>query len=321
MIRVGVVMDPLESLNIKKDTTLALIEAAQKRGWRVDVIYQNDLTFVEGKVSAVARQVTIDLNATPWFEAGETFCDPLSSYDCILMRVDPPFNMEFIYTTYMLDRAEDEGVLIVNQPNTLRDCNEKLYATRFPQCCAPLLVSANADQLKAFYREHGDVIYKPLDGMGGSSILRARENEPNLSVMIELLTRGGKTPIMAQQYIPEIVNGDKRILMVAGQPVDYCLARIPQQGETRGNLAAGGRGEVRPLSERDRWIASEIGPDLVKRGIYFAGLDVIGDYLTEINITSPTCVREIDAGAGTNIGATLMDAIEVELKHREHSAG
>lgn len=318
MFRVGVVMDPLESLNIKKDTTLALIEAAQKRGWRVDVIYQNDLVLEDDQVSAVGRRVTIDLSSTPWFKTEEAFCEPLSSYDCILMRIDPPFNMEFIYTTYMLDRAKDAGVLVVNRPDSLRDCNEKLYATRFPQCCAPLLVSANADQLKDFYREHGDVIYKPLDGMGGSSILRARENEPNLSVMIELLTRGGETPIMAQKYIPEIVDGDKRILMVAGKPVDYCLARIPQQGETRGNLAAGGRGEVRALSERDRWIATEVGQDLIARGIYFAGLDVIGDYLTEINITSPTCVREIDAGAGTDIGSLLMDSIEQQLSSHEH---
>lgn len=314
MTRIGIIMDPLESLNIKKDTTLALIDAAQRRGWQVDVIYQNDLLLEDGKPSALAREVRVDLSASPWFEVIETSFKPLVAYDCIMMRKDPPFNMEFIYTTYMLDRAEDEGVLIVNQPSTLRDCNEKLYATRFPQCCTPLVVSANAEQLKSFYRDHGDVIYKPLDGMGGSSILRARENEPNLSVMIELLTDGEKTPIMAQKYIPEIVDGDKRILMVAGKPVDYCLARIPQSGETRGNLAAGGRGEVRPLTDRDRWIASEVGPDLVERGVYFAGLDVIGDYLTEINITSPTCVREIDAGAGTDIGAQLMDAIETRLQ-------
>jgi len=316
MIRIGIIMDPLESLNIKKDSTLALIQAAQNRGWQVDVIYQNDILLVDGNPSALAREITIDLDTTPWFEVTETSFKPLTAYDCILMRKDPPFNMEFIYTTYMLDRAEDEGVLVVNRPHTLRDCNEKLYATRFPQCCAPLLVSANAEQLKHFYRQHGDVIYKPLDGMGGSSILRARENEPNLSVMIELLTAGGKTPIMAQRYIPDILQGDKRILMVAGKPVDYCLARIPQQGETRGNLAAGGRGEVRPLTERDRWIASEVAPDLIARGIYFAGLDVIGDYLTEINITSPTCVREIDAGAGTDVGSELMDAVESRLQEK-----
>lgn len=316
MTYIGIIMDPLESLSIKKDTTLALIEAAQKKEWVVDVIYQNDVLLEDGVPSAVARPVNIDLASTPWYRLGETSCKPLSSYDCILMRKDPPFNMEFIYTTYMLDRAEDDGVLVVNRPHTLRDCNEKLYATRFPQCCTPLLVSANASHLKDFYREHGDVIYKPLDGMGGSSILRARENEPNLSVMIELLTAGGKTPIMAQRYIAEILDGDKRILMVDGKPIDYCLARIPQLGETRGNLAAGGRGEVRPLTERDRWIASEVGPDLIQRGVLFAGLDVIGDYLTEINITSPTCVREIDAGAGTDIGTELMDAIETRLSER-----
>jgi len=317
MIRIGVVMDPLESLNIKKDTTLALIEAAQHRQWQVDVIYQGDLMLSKGRAVGIGRQVTLDLQADSWFCAGEPVPRPLSDYDCLLMRKDPPFNMEYIYATYMLDRAAEEGVLVVNSPQTLRDCNEKLYATRFPQCCPPLLVSAKAADLKSFYRDHGDVIYKPLDGMGGDSILRARENEPNLSVIIELLTRGGATPIMAQKYIPEIIQGDKRILMVDGEPVDYCLARIPQPGETRGNLAAGGRGEVRPLSEHDRWIAGEVGPDLRARGVLFAGLDVIGDYLTEINITSPTCVREIDAGAGTDIGMQLMDAIDARLTAHE----
>lgn len=321
MIRLGIIMDSLESLNIKKDTTLALMEAAQRRNWRVDVIYQKNLILAEGAVTAIGREVRLNLKSDPWFCSSEPVINPLSDYDCILMRKDPPFNMEYIYATYMLDRAEAVGVLVVNRPHTLRDCNEKLYATRFPQCCPPLLVSANADELKNFYREHGDVIYKPLDGMGGNSILRARENEPNLSVMIELLTNSGETPIMAQKYIPEILQGDKRILMIDGAPVEHCLARIPREGETRGNLAAGGRGEVRPLTERDRWIATEVGPDLRERGVIFAGLDVIGDYLTEINITSPTCVREIDAGAGIDIGSKLMDAIEVRLNEHERNPG
>ena len=318
MIRVGVIMDSLESLNTKKDTTLALIEAAQKRGWQVDCLYQNELVLTEGRVSGVGRNLQLDLQSDPWFCAGEPIARPLTHYDCLWMRKDPPFNMEYIYTTYLLDRVEAEGVLVVNRPATLRDCNEKLYATLFPQCCPPLLVSASSVDLKQFYQDHEDVIYKPLDGMGGNSILRARENEPNLSVIIELLTKGGTTPIMAQKYIPEIAEGDKRILMVDGQAEEYCLARIPLYGETRGNLAAGGRGEVRPLSERDRWIAAEVGPDLKARGILFAGLDVIGDYLTEINITSPTCVREIDAGANLDIGSMLMDAIEKQLGKQGH---
>ncbi len=313
MFRVGFVMDPLESLNLKKDTTLALIEAAQRREWIIEVLYQPELMLYQGRAAGLARQIQVDLSKKPWFQAGNIERRWLGEYDVLFMRKDPPFNMEYIYATYFLDRAESEGSLVVNRPASLRDCNEKLYATRFPQCGPPLLVSAHSDELKAFHRSHGDVIYKPLDGMGGDSILRARESEPNLSVIIELLTRGGRTPIMAQKYIPEIVDGDKRILIINGKPVDYCLARIPQIGETRGNLAAGGRGEVRPLSERDRWIAEQVSPDLVERGILFAGLDVIGDYLTEINITSPTCVREIDAGAGTDIGGLLMEAVEQQL--------
>ncbi len=312
-LRIGVLMDPLQQIQIKKDTTLALIEAAQRRNWPVEFFRHEELMLYQGEACALSRTIGIDLKTEPWYQLGESRRVPLADFDCILMRKDPPFDMSYIYATYFLDRAEEAGVLVVNHPSTLRDCNEKLYATRFPQCCPPLLVSSHAAELKEFHRQQGDVIYKPLDGMGGNSILRARENEPNLSVIIELLTHSGRTPIMAQRYIPEIVEGDKRILMVDGKPVEHCLARIPQYGETRGNLAAGGRGEVRPLSDRDRWIAGQVGPDLVRRGVLFAGLDVIGDYLTEINITSPTCVREIDAGAGTDIGSDLMDAIERKI--------
>lgn len=313
----GILMDPLEGIHTKKDTTLALIEAAQQRGWQVEVFFQNEVMLYEGLSSVLSRPLHMDLRVEPWYQLGEARRLALRDFDCILMRKDPPFDMRYIYSTYFLERAEMEGVLVVNKPATLRDCNEKLYATMFPQCCPPLLVSSHAEELKAFYHKHGDVIYKPLDGMGGNSILRARENEPNLGVIIEMLTQGGTTPIMAQRYIPEILEGDKRILMVGDKPVDYCLARIPQGGETRGNLAAGGRGEVRPLTERDYWIAAQVGPDLVERGILFAGLDVIGDYLTEINITSPTCVREIDAAAGTDIGGDLMNAIATQLTQNE----
>ncbi len=319
-IKIGVLMDPLDRINIKKDTTLALIEAAQRKDWSIDVFLHNELNLSNGSTKVCSRSLHIDLSQEFWYQLGEERLVELDSFNCILMRKDPPFNMSYIYSTYFLDRAEQAGVLVVNRPDTLRDCNEKLYATLFPQCCPPLLVSSRAADLKAFYHEHGDVIYKPLDGMGGDSILRARENEPNLSVIIELLTKGEQTPIMAQRYIPEIVDGDKRILMIDGKAVDHCLARVPLQGETRGNLAAGGRGEVRPLSKRDRWIAEQVGPDLVRRGILFAGLDVIGDYLTEINITSPTCVREIDKGAGTQIGDDLMNAIERKINAGESVA-
>jgi glutathione synthase len=229
------------------------------------------------------------------------------------MRKDPPFDNEFIYTTHLLAVAEAAGVLIVNRTQSLRDFNEKLFATHFPQCCPPVLVSRSEERLKAFHAEHKDVIFKPLDGMGGSSIYRIKEDGLNLGVVIETLTKFGQETIMAQRYIPEIVEGDKRILMINGEPIDYALARIPSQGETRGNLAAGGRGEGRPLSDRDRWIAAQVGPKLREAGLLFVGLDVIGDYLTEINVTSPTCIRELNDQFGLDIGMQLMECIEEQL--------
>ncbi len=233
------------------------------------------------------------------------------------MRKDPPFNSEYVYATYLLELAERRGTLVVNRPQSLRDCNEKFFATQFPQCAPPTLVSRRSDILRAFAAEHGDVILKPLDEMGGASIFRHRDGDPNLSVILETLTDHGRRQIMAQRYLPAIKDGDKRILMIDGEPVEYCLARIPAAGETRGNLAAGGRGEARPLSERDRWIAAQVGPSLRERGLLFVGLDVIGDYLTEINVTSPTCAREIDAAYGTDIGGRLMAAIEKRLSPAE----
>ena len=232
------------------------------------------------------------------------------------MRKDPPFDNEFLYATHILEAAERAGAFVVNRAASLRDCNEKLFATQFPQCAPEHVVTRRADILRAFAKKHRDVILKPLDGMGGSMIFRIQENDPNLSVIIETLTQFGQQQIMAQRYLPEIKDGDKRILMIDGEPVPYCLARIPQQGETRGNLAAGGRGEARPLTERDRWIAQQVGPSLRERGLVFVGLDVIGDYLTEINVTSPTCIREIDAAYQTDIGGQLMDSIDQHLKAR-----
>jgi len=229
------------------------------------------------------------------------------------MRKDPPFDMNFIYTTYILDHAEKQGVLVVNKPQSLRDCNEKMFATHFPDVCTPTLVSSSKALLRAFAEEHEDVILKPLDGMGGASIFRTGANDGNLSVIIETLTEHGHTPAMAQKYIPEISKGDKRILMIDGEPVSHCLARVPAVGEVRGNLAAGGSGIVQPLSDRDRWICDQVRDKLLEKGLIFVGLDVIGDYLTEINVTSPTCIREIDAGAGINVAGLLMDAIEKKL--------
>ena len=229
------------------------------------------------------------------------------------MRKDPPFNSEYIYSTYILEAAERDGVLVVNKPQSLRDCNEKVFATLFPQCTPPVLVSSDEQQLKEFHKSHGDTIYKPLDGMGGSSIFRVTGDDSNLSVIIETLTNYGQQSIMAQHFIPEIKSGDKRILVIDGEPIPHCLARIPGEGELRGNLAAGGSGVVQPLSERDLWIARQIGPELQKRGLLFVGLDVIGDYLTEINVTSPTCIQEIDRATGSDIAGQLMDTIERKL--------
>ncbi|MBP3858275.1 MAG: glutathione synthase, partial [Pseudomonas sp.] len=262
------------------------------------------------------KPLKVFANPQKWFELDAETDTALSDLDVILMRKDPPFDMEFVYSTYLLEQAERDGVLIVNKPQSLRDCNEKLFATQFTQCTPPTVVSRRADVLREFAALHGDVILKPLDGMGGTSIFRHRVGDPNLSVILETLTNNGTQQIMAQGYLPAIKDGDKRILMIDGEPVDYCLARIPAQGETRGNLAAGGRGEARPLSEKDRWIAAQVGPTLREKGLLFVGLDVIGEHLTEINVTSPTCIREIDNAFGTNIGALLMDAIERKLAAR-----
>ncbi|SDU28831.1 glutathione synthase [Halopseudomonas salegens] len=312
-VRVGVVMDPIQTIHYKKDSTLAMLLAAQNRGWQLEYLEPQDLYLENGRAMGVMSPLQVFADPQHWFDLQPASQRPLSDLDVILMRKDPPFDNEFLYATHLLEAAEREGVLIVNRPRSLRDCNEKLFATQFPQCTPELVVSRRADILRDFVREHGDTILKPLDGMGGSQIFRVRADDPNISVIIESLTLHGQQQIMAQRYLPEIALGDKRILMIEGEPVPYCLARIPSQGETRGNLAAGGRGEARPLSERDRWIAAEVGPSLRERGLLFVGLDVIGDYLTEINVTSPTCIREIDAAQGTDIGGQLMDAIARQL--------
>ena len=315
-VRVGIVMDPIAGISYKKDSSLAMLLAAQDRGWTLFYMEQQDLYLNEGKARARMKPLNVFANPEKWFELEAETDTALSDLDVILMRKDPPFDMEFVYSTYLLEQAERDGVLIVNKPQSLRDCNEKLFATQFTQCTPPTVVSRRADVLREFAALHGDVILKPLDGMGGTSIFRHRVGDPNLSVILETLTANGTQQIMAQGYLPAIKDGDKRILMIDGEPVDYCLARIPAQGETRGNLAAGGRGEARPLSEKDRWIAAQVGPTLREKGLLFVGLDVIGEHLTEINVTSPTCIREIDNAFGTNIGALLMDAIERKLAAR-----
>ena len=307
-------MDPIESIAYKKDTSLAMMDAAQRKGWEIFYMEQKDLALEQGRAFANMCPITVSMDPEKWFEKGVSQWTALSDLDVILMRKDPPFDNEFIYSTYILERAEAEGTLIVNKPQSLRDCNEKVFATAFPQCCPEVLVTQNADRLKAFHQEHGDVIFKPLDGMGGSSIFRLKQDDPNVSVIIETLTNHGTLSIMAQKFIPEIKQGDKRILMIDGEPVSHALARIPAEGETRGNLAAGGTGRTQPLSERDSWIAKQVGPTLKEKGLIFVGLDVIGDYLTEINVTSPTCVREISRDSGQDVAMQLMDAIAKRLE-------
>ena len=314
MIKLGIVMDPISSINIKKDSSFAMLLEAQRRGYEIHYMEMNDLSLRGGVAYARTRLLSVEQNAESWYQFGSEQQIKLADLNVVLMRKDPPFDTEFIYCTYILERAEEQGTLIVNKPQSLRDCNEKLFATLFPQCTPPTVVSRRADVLREFAAKHGDVILKPLDGMGGTSIFRHRAGDPNLSVILETLTALGTQQIMGQAYLPAIKDGDKRILMIDGEPVDYCLARIPAAGETRGNLAAGGRGEARPLSDKDRWIASQVGPTLREKGLLFVGLDVIGENLTEINVTSPTCIREIDNAFGTNIGEMLMAAIERKLQ-------
>lgn len=311
-------MDPIASITVKKDTTLAMLLAAQKRGWELHYMLPEWLYLEQGYCRARMQRVEVRDDPDDWFTLAEPKERPLAELDVVLMRKDPPFDMDYVYATYQLEAAQAEGLLVVNDPRSLRDCNEKVFATRFPQCCPPVMVSADAATLKRFYREHEDVILKPLDGMGGSSIFRVHRGDSNLSVIIEILTDGGRRQIMAQQYLPAISEGDKRILVIDGEPVPYALARVPAQGESRGNLAAGGLGHGRELSDRDRWICEQVRPTLVERGLVFVGLDVIGDYLTEINVTSPTCVRELDNEFGLDIAGDLMTCIESKLADRTH---
>ncbi len=309
-INIGIVMDPIKSITPYKDSSLAMMLAAQHKGWQLHYIEQAGLYLESGKVKADFRAIKVFDDNQHWFEAGELNTINADELDVILMRIDPPFDMEYIYTTYLLEMAEQQGCLIVNKPASLRDANEKLFATHFPQCCTDVLVSRDPQKLRRFVHQFKDVILKPLDGMGGQSIFRVKPDDANLSVILETMVNFGQHTIMAQKFIPEISAGDKRILMVNGEAIAYTLARIPAKGETRGNIAAGGTGKAMPITERELWIANQVGPTLKKMGILFAGLDVIGDYLTEINVTSPTCIREIDKQFNLDIAAQLMDCIE-----------
>ena len=314
----GVIMDPIQSISFTKDSTLAILLAAQAQGFDLFYMEQSDLYIDNSGPKAQLRPLKVFNDANKWFELGDSRDAALEEMDVLMMRKDPPFDSEFIYSTYILEAAERRGSLVVNKPQSLRDCNEKVFATEFPQCVPPLLVSRDQARLKDFLAEHQDVVYKPLDGMGGTSIFRVKEGDQNLNVILETVTKYGTETIMAQKFMPQISQGDKRILVVDGEIIPFGLARIPTGSDFRGNLAAGGRGVVQPLSERDLWIAQQIAPTLKKRGLIFVGLDVIGDYLTEINVTSPTCIREIDNAEDTKIGERLIKAIRARLDQKTH---
>ena len=309
-LTVAVLMDPIEHIKIHKDTTFALLLEAQRRGHILRYLQQSDLALRDGAPWARLAPLTVSDDAAQWFQRGDAQWQPLTAVDMLLARKDPPLDAQFLYDTLVLEAAQRLGVRVVNDPRALRDCNEKLYALQFPQCCAPSLVARDRDALRQFAGHHGEVVLKPLDGMGGRGIFRTHGHDPNLNVILETLVGDDEHFALAQRFIPEIRDGDKRILVIAGTAVPHALARVPQGDEFRGNLAAGGRGVAVPLSERDRWIVAQVAPDLVRRGLLFVGLDVIGDYLTEINVTSPTCVRELDAAFGLNIAGMLFDAIE-----------
>lgn len=312
-IRLGVVMDPITSIKPWKDSTFAMLLEAQRRQWQLYYMTPADLSIRDGEPVATAAALQVSDRQQDWFSLGERQTLPLATLDMILMRQDPPFDNHYLYVTYILSLAEARGALVVNRTQSVRDCNEKVFATWFPQCCTPTLVSSSAALLRDFVSTQQDAVLKPLDGMGGSNIFRVRTGDTNLSVIIEVLTGHGRTPIMAQRYIPDIVSGDKRILMINGEPFPYALARVPKEGELRGNLAAGGNGVGRDLSDRDRWICAQVGPTLRDKGLYFVGLDVIGDYLTEINVTSPTCIRELDQIYAQNIAGQLFDCLLTQL--------
>jgi glutathione synthase len=307
-------MDPIAGIRYAKDSTLAMLLAAQARGFELHYLEQQDLFVRDGRAMGHSRPLTVQADPASWFALGERSTEPLGAFGCILMRKDPPFDMEFIYSTYILDRAQEQGALVVNQPQGLRDMNEKMYTAWFPQCCAPTLISRSLGDMEAFLREHGKIVAKPLDGMGGRSVFVTDLNDKNRNVIFETLTAHGSRYAMVQRYLPEIVaTGDARILLVDGEPVPYALARIPAADDNRGNLAAGARGVGRPLNDRDRWLSAQIGPTLARRGMLFVGLDVIGGFVTEINVTSPTGVRELDQQFHLNISELLMQAIERRL--------
>lgn len=309
---IGVVMDPIETITPYKDSTLAMMLEIQRRGWHLHYLTLEDLYLADGEARGRRRRVTVQDDNNDWFELGDESDAPLADLDALLMRKDPPFDMEFIYATYILERAEADGVRVVNRPASLRDVSEKVYTAWFPECCPPTVIARDRQRLRAFIRERGHAVLKPLDGMGGRDIFVVRDGDPNTSVILDHLTDEGRRYALIQQFLPEIREGDRRILLVNGEPAGPALARVPAEGESRGNLAAGGTGRGIELTDRDRWLCQRIGPVMREKGLTFVGLDVIGDYVTEINVTSPTCIRELDNLYGSNIAGQLMDAIARE---------
>ncbi len=315
--RLAVVMDPIADCKFAKDSTLAMLLAATKRGWQLTYLEQRDLWLRDGVAHGRGRPLTVMANPERWFELGPPADQPLGDFDVLLMRKDPPFDTEYIYSTYILDRAELAGALVVNRPQGLRDMNEKVFTAWFPECCAPTLIARNMGDMAAFAREHGKIVVKPLDGMGGRSIFVIEVGDKNMQVIFETLTDYGTRYAIAQRYLPEIAtSGDSRVLLIDGEPVPFALARMPSASDNRGNLAAGAAGVGRPLNERDRELAAAIGPELARRGMLFVGLDVIGGFVTEINVTSPTGIRELDKQFQLDIGAMLIDKIGEKLQAR-----
>ena len=315
-MKLGIIMDPIERIQIKKDSSFAMLLAAQARDWELYYMEQNDLLLDQDQAHANMCKITVEDNPTNWFEKEEYSIEQLSKLDAVLMRKDPPFDLNYIYTTYLLDHAENNGTLVVNKPAALRQANEKYFITHFIDCIAPTQISSNIKFLLEFINQQQDTIVKPLDGMGGQGIFRVKDNDPNKKAILETITNNEASPIMAQKYLSDIKHGDKRILLINGEPVEFALARIPAKGEFRGNLARGGTGKGVKLSDRDKWICQQVGPRLKEMGLMFVGLDVIGDYLTEINVTSPTCIRELDNLYNIDIAGQLIDTIEQKLKSR-----
>lgn len=312
-LRLGVIMDPIDTIHIAKDSSFAMMLAAQRRGWRIMYLQPGDLRWQNGRVWARYCEIRVQDDPTGWWTVRDKADVPLTTLDMVLMRKDPPVDQEYLYTTHLLALAEAEGLLVVNRPQALRDLNEKLAIAAFPDLAPATLVTRTLEDVRTFLEEHREGVLKPLDGMGGQGVFRVRAGDPNLTVIVETLTRQGRRWLMAQRYLPAIREGDKRILVIDGEPVPYALARIPRGDDHRGNLAAGGHGEARPLGPRDRQIAERVGPWLRERGVWFAGIDVIGDSLTEINVTSPTCIRELDKAFGLDIAGQLLDRLAARL--------